>query len=66
MKELAHVLLSQAFIAIGLNFSDHAAEAGAKPPSEPIIFMKATSSINGLMITSKWYQVQKNWIGKLN
>ena len=35
------------FIAIGLNFSDHAAETGAKPPSEPIIFMKATSSING-------------------
>ena len=35
------------FIAIGLNFSDHAIEIGAKPPSEPIIFMKATSSING-------------------
>ncbi len=35
------------FIGIGLNFSDHAAETGAKPPSEPIIFMKATSSING-------------------
>ena len=35
------------FIAIGLNFSDHAAETGAKPPSEPIIFMKATSSISG-------------------
>jgi len=35
------------FIAIGLNFSDHAAEAGAQPPSEPIIFMKATSSICG-------------------
>ena len=35
------------FIAIGLNFSDHAAETGAKPPTEPIIFMKATSSING-------------------
>ena len=35
------------FIAIGLNFSDHAAETGAKPPSEPITFMKATSSING-------------------
>ena len=31
------------FIAIGLNFSDHAAETGAKPPSEPITFMKATS-----------------------
>ena len=35
------------FIAIGLNFTDHAAETGAKPPSEPIIFMKATSSICG-------------------
>ena len=35
------------FIAIGLNFSDHAAETGAQPPSEPITFMKATSSING-------------------
>jgi 2-keto-4-pentenoate hydratase/2-oxohepta-3-ene-1,7-dioic acid hydratase in catechol pathway len=35
------------FIAIGLNYSDHAAETGAKPPSEPIVFMKATSSING-------------------
>ena len=35
------------FIAIGLNFSDHAAETGAKPPPEPIAFMKATSSING-------------------
>ena len=35
------------FIAIGLNFSDHAAETGAKPPTEPIMFMKATSSICG-------------------
>ena len=35
------------FIGIGLNFSDHAAETGAKPPTEPILFMKATSSING-------------------
>jgi len=35
------------FIAIGLNFSDHAAETGAKPPAEPIMFMKATSSICG-------------------
>ena len=35
------------FIAIGLNFSDHAAETGAEAPSEPITFMKATSSING-------------------
>ena len=35
------------FIAIGLNFSDHAAETGAKIPTEPIVFMKATSCIAG-------------------
>ena len=35
------------FIAIGLNYSDHAEETGAKVPSEPIVFMKATSCING-------------------
>ncbi len=35
------------FIGIGLNYSDHAAETGAKIPSEPIVFMKATSCING-------------------
>ena len=35
------------FIAIGLNYSDHAAESGMDTPSEPIVFMKATSSING-------------------
>ena len=35
------------FIAIGLNYSDHAVETGAKIPSEPIVFMKATSCING-------------------
>ena len=35
------------FIAIGLNYSDHAKETGAKVPAEPIVFMKATSSING-------------------
>ena len=35
------------FVGIGLNYSDHAAETGAKAPSEPIVFMKATSSING-------------------
>jgi len=34
-------------VAIGLNYSDHAAETGAKIPSEPIIFMKATSAISG-------------------
>ena len=35
------------FIGIGLNYSDHAAETGAKPPPEPIVFMKATSCIRG-------------------
>ena len=35
------------FIGIGLNFSDHAIETGAKIPTEPIIFMKATSCISG-------------------
>ncbi len=35
------------FVAIGLNYSDHAKETGAKIPTEPIVFMKATSSING-------------------
>lgn len=35
------------FICIGLNYSDHAAETGATVPPEPIIFMKATSAING-------------------
>jgi 2,4-didehydro-3-deoxy-L-rhamnonate hydrolase len=35
------------FIAIGLNYSDHAAETGAPVPKEPIVFMKATSCIVG-------------------
>jgi 2-keto-4-pentenoate hydratase/2-oxohepta-3-ene-1,7-dioic acid hydratase in catechol pathway len=35
------------FIAIGLNYADHAAEAGMPLPPEPIIFTKAPSSICG-------------------
>jgi 2-keto-4-pentenoate hydratase/2-oxohepta-3-ene-1,7-dioic acid hydratase in catechol pathway len=34
-------------ICIGLNYSDHAAETGATPPPEPIIFMKSNSAICG-------------------
>ena len=34
-------------IGIGLNYSDHAAEAGMALPTEPILFMKATSAICG-------------------
>jgi 2,4-diketo-3-deoxy-L-fuconate hydrolase len=35
------------FICIGLNYADHAAESGLAVPSEPVIFMKATSAIVG-------------------
>ena len=35
------------FIAIGLNFSDHAAEANLPVPPEPIVFMKATTCLQG-------------------
>ena len=35
------------FVAVGLNYSDHAAEAGMPVPSEPILFMKTTTSITG-------------------
>jgi 2,4-didehydro-3-deoxy-L-rhamnonate hydrolase len=35
------------FIAVGLNYSDHAAESGMAVPSEPVLFMKATSCIVG-------------------
>ena len=34
-------------IGIGLNYADHAAEAGMAAPAEPIVFLKATSSLNG-------------------
>jgi 2-keto-4-pentenoate hydratase/2-oxohepta-3-ene-1,7-dioic acid hydratase in catechol pathway len=35
------------FVAVGLNYSDHAAEAGLPVPTEPVIFFKATSCIVG-------------------
>jgi 2-keto-4-pentenoate hydratase/2-oxohepta-3-ene-1,7-dioic acid hydratase in catechol pathway len=35
------------FICVGLNYSDHAAESGMAVPTEPILFMKATSCIVG-------------------
>ncbi|MCU0765134.1 MAG: fumarylacetoacetate hydrolase family protein [Burkholderiaceae bacterium] len=35
------------FVGIGLNYSDHAAEAGMAVPAEPIVFLKATTSITG-------------------
>src|ERR1700759_3741366 len=38
---------SPKFIAIGLNYSDHAKEVGLAIPTEPIVFMKANSSLCG-------------------
>jgi 2,4-didehydro-3-deoxy-L-rhamnonate hydrolase len=35
------------FIGVGLNYADHAAETGAQVPKEPIIFLKATTCLNG-------------------
>jgi len=35
------------FIAVGLNYSDHAAESGMPVPTEPVLFTKATSCIVG-------------------
>ncbi|MGA8006170.1 MAG: fumarylacetoacetate hydrolase family protein [Burkholderiales bacterium] len=35
------------FVAIGLNYSDHAKEAGMPIPTEPVVFMKATTCISG-------------------
>lgn len=35
------------FVCVGLNYSDHAAESGLPVPEEPVLFMKATSSIVG-------------------
>ncbi|MCX7306628.1 MAG: 2-hydroxyhepta-2,4-diene-1,7-dioate isomerase, partial [Afipia sp.] len=35
------------FLAIGLNYADHAKEANLPIPTEPILFIKANSSISG-------------------
>ena len=35
------------FVAIGLNYADHAAEANLPLPSEPIVFQKAITSLSG-------------------
>lgn len=38
---------TQKFIAIGLNYADHAAESGMAVPTEPVVFNKWTSCISG-------------------
>ncbi|MFN8719352.1 MAG: fumarylacetoacetate hydrolase family protein [Rhodospirillales bacterium] len=35
------------FVCIGLNYADHAAETGATPPKEPIVFLKALTAVCG-------------------
>jgi len=37
----------QKFIAIGLNYSDHAAESGLQVPKEPVVFTKQVSCVSG-------------------
>ncbi|MEY4755002.1 MAG: hypothetical protein RJA44_2677, partial [Pseudomonadota bacterium] len=34
-------------VCVGLNYADHARETGATPPKEPVLFMKATTALNG-------------------
>lgn len=34
-------------VCVGLNYADHAAEAGMATPTEPVLFMKATSALSG-------------------
>lgn len=35
------------FICIGLNYAGHARETGARPPAEPVVFLKANSAVSG-------------------
>ena len=41
------VLRPSKIVCIGLNFRDHAAETGAQPPKEPVIFLKSTTALAG-------------------
>jgi 2,4-diketo-3-deoxy-L-fuconate hydrolase len=51
------------FLCAGLNYSDHAAETGATVPKEPILFSKATSSVNGPYdeIVIPWGSTKTDW-----
>ncbi len=43
----ACIAMPSKLVCIGLNYSDHARETGATPPTEPVIFFKSTTSICG-------------------
>jgi 2-keto-4-pentenoate hydratase/2-oxohepta-3-ene-1,7-dioic acid hydratase in catechol pathway len=47
MRIGAPVARPGALVCIGLNYSDHAAETAAQPPSEPVVFMKNTNTVIG-------------------
>ena len=47
VRLLAPIPRPPKIICIGLNYRDHAAETGAQPPAEPVLFLKAISSITG-------------------
>ena len=51
------------FLCIGLNYSDHAAETGAKSPEHPILFFKANSAIVGAFddVVMPRGSVQTDW-----
>jgi len=51
------------FLCIGLNYSDHAAETGAKIPEHPILFFKANSAIVGAFddVVMPRGSVQTDW-----
>ena len=34
-------------VCVGLNYRDHALEAGMQPPAEPVLFMKAVTALSG-------------------
>ena len=52
------------FLCVGLNYSDHAAESNMAVPAEPIIFMKATSSIADPTTTWSFHGDRRRATGK--
>jgi 2,4-didehydro-3-deoxy-L-rhamnonate hydrolase len=53
-------------ICIGLNFRDHAKESKMEVPREPVLFLKATTSLVGRTIAFAFLGAAKNWTGKWN
>ena len=52
------------FIAVGLNYADHAAEANMPLPAEPVLFTKAIGCINGPNNDVDGHSAQPRWTGK--